>query len=262
MAARKVLIIDTDVTRTEALTSALSRGGLVVTTAPDGFYALTAVERDRPELVLICGGGSAGIDPVETCAILRADPSLAGVKVGYYLADADGEDTLADLYDLTIFGPIAPSLVASKVKRYLSHQPAVQLRSVDQEGEGMPVDPTRNALSGSLEVLNLVELIQVLCQSQQRGRLCILFGGELAEVCIDDARVVHSAYQGRAGRDAMVATLAAGQAETNAEFWFEAMSREETFRFPRTINMSVQQLLLSIAVDFDESTEHSSERGA
>jgi DNA-binding response OmpR family regulator len=90
MAQRKVLIADDEPNILLSLEFLMKREGHQVLLARDGVEALAAIQRERPDLVLldVMMPGKTGFD---VCQAVRADETLAGVKI--VLLTAKGRDT-------------------------------------------------------------------------------------------------------------------------------------------------------------------------
>jgi len=311
----KILLIEPDPERAAALAGALGGGGAEVRVAPDGFYALTLMERERPDLV-VAGAWLGGIGVGELGAIVRSDPSLAGVRLALY---ADPAAPPADLngggvFDLVLDAAAsAPELAASL--RSLAGMPATSQECRDwRQAEPRPEPPAAPAaapdreerrglagahpaarpsgyataevrapgapadaadaappepppepapaaavrstdLSGSLGVLDLMELSQAFSLAGKTGQLFL--DCPRGEGCIyfELGKVMHATIRDRAGREAFSEILQATLREKNIAFRFTAREPGELGALPRSIDLTVQHLLLSFAVDFDETQE-------
>jgi CheY-like chemotaxis protein len=141
----KILLIEADPARAAALAAALGGGGTEVRIAPDGFYALTMMERERPDLV-VAGGCGGGIGAGELGAIVRSDPALAGVRLALY---ADPAAPPADLngggvYDLVLDSATPARELADGLRR-LAGLPAAAAPAE----HGGPAAPRRSNLQAS-----------------------------------------------------------------------------------------------------------------
>jgi len=315
----KILLIEADPDRAAALAAALGGGGgTEVRIAPDGFYALTMLERERPDLI-VAGGCVGGIGAAELGAIVRSDPSLAGVRLALY---ADPASPPADLngggvFDLVLDAAAPAPELAASLRRlaglvtalpppapplaprspFLRPSPGppsgfataelpapTVLRGAGTSaatppaptpaaphpptavppaapGAGAPPSPPPDApqtfpspdLSGSLGVLDLMELSQALSLANKTGLL--LLDCPRGEGCIyfADGRVIHAVIRERAGREAFSEILQATLRDANIAFRFAPREPHEMAAVPRTIDLTVQHLLLSFAVDYDET---------
>ncbi len=86
----KVLVADDEPNILISLEFLMKREGHQVSVARDGHQALEAIRRDKPDLVLldVMMPGKSGF---EVCQAVRADESLAGVKI--LMLTAKGRDT-------------------------------------------------------------------------------------------------------------------------------------------------------------------------
>ncbi len=117
----RVLIADDEPNIVISLEFLMKREGYEVSVARDGQAALDAIVRDRPDLVLldVMMPGKSGF---EICQAVRADASLAGVKI--LMLTAKGRDT--DLAKGTALGadaymtkPFSTKELAARVRELL-----------------------------------------------------------------------------------------------------------------------------------------------
>jgi CheY-like chemotaxis protein len=303
----KILLIEADPDRAAALAAALGGGGATeVRIAPDGFYALTMMERERPDLI-VAGDCVGGIGAGELGAIVRSDPTLAGVRLALY---ADPAAPPADLngggvYDLVLDAAAPARELAEGLRRLAGIPAAAAPRGPAAEtGEALPAptpgvprderpipplpppaplhpsgystaempaprlpaarqQPTASQpiqrsqpapdLSGSLGVLDLMELSQAFSLASKTGQLFL--DCSRGEGCIYFVlgRVIHATIRERTGREAFSEILQATLREQNLAFRFAPREPHELAGVPRSIDLTVQHLLLSFAVDFDET---------
>ena len=117
----KVLIADDEPNIVISLEFLMKREGHAVTIARDGLAALEAIRRHRPDLVLldVMMPGMTGFD---VCQAVRADDSLAAVKI--LLLTAKGRDTdtakgLALGADAYMTKPFSTKELAARVRELL-----------------------------------------------------------------------------------------------------------------------------------------------
>ncbi len=123
--SHKVLIADDEPNIVISLEFLMKREGYAVSVARDGHEALAAIQRDRPDLVLLdlMMPGKSGFD---VCQAVRADAALASIKI--VMLTAKGRDT--DLAKGTALGadvymtkPFSTQELAATVRRLLSGSP-------------------------------------------------------------------------------------------------------------------------------------------
>jgi CheY-like chemotaxis protein len=227
----RLLLVGDDPARTGPLSRALTREGFTVKVAPEGFYALTMMEREHADLLLLdgaCGELPAG----ELAAIVRSDPSLAGTTLAVALGPPE---SLPEGFDLLLDRGLAAAELAATIRR--------------RTAEGR--SPENVILSGSLDAQDLLQIAGTLGHGRRTGRLSLeLPGGHLGEVYFD---------RGQVGRAAFVCLFEAAQTLGEIPFDFESLTREEVFRYPRTLMADVQGLLLDTVVDLDETRRRNGE---
>jgi len=116
-------------------------------------------------------------------------------------------------------------------------------------------EPARSSFQGSLGVMDLTELTQVISLGVKTGELLLSLSKGEGIILFDAGRVVHAEFAGRSGEPAFAAMVAASQREGEARFCFNRADREAVAGRPRTISRSVEQLLLSVAQEMDETSE-------
>lgn len=119
--SRKIVIADDEPNILVSLEFLMKREGYLVVLARDGNEALAAVRRERPALALldVMMPGKSGF---EVCQALRADETLAGLKI--VLLTAKGRDTdfakgLALGADAYVTKPFSTKELARQVREML-----------------------------------------------------------------------------------------------------------------------------------------------
>lgn len=105
---------------------------------------------------------------------------------------------------------------------------------------------------GSLEVMDLADLVQAIAGGGKNGRLILALpqGGGL--MVFDTGCVVHAEYRNTVGEEAFGALLAASHGEAAGRFCFLPTKAGQSSGVPRTIDKTVERLLLSSATAIDE----------
>lgn len=229
----RLLLVASDAGRTKLLSRALGREGFTVDVAPEGFYALTMMEREGADVVLVDGAGG-DLPAGELAAIIRSDPSLGEVTLAVAVHPPETEP---QGFDLVLPGGLPAAELAATLRR---------LARNGARAEAV-------ALQGSLDAQDLAQLAGTLAHARQTGRLSLVFPGDrLGEVYFDRGHVVHARLGGEEGRAAFTGLFEAAQGEDEVPFDFQILRREEVFRYPRTLSADVQGLLLVTMVDLDE----------
>ena len=105
---------------------------------------------------------------------------------------------------------------------------------------------------GSLEVMDLADLTQAIAMGGKKGRLILALPQGGGVVAFEGGHVVHAEYRGTVGEAAFAALLAAVHADAAGRFCFLPCGPGEKPSPSRTIEKSVDRLLLSIATAIDE----------
>ena len=118
---KRVLIADDEPNIVISLEFLMQREGHTVSVARDGIAALEAIRRDRPDLVLldVMMPGMSGFD---VCQAVRADESLATVKIVLLTAKGRETDTTKGLAlgaDAYITKPFSTRELAARVRELL-----------------------------------------------------------------------------------------------------------------------------------------------
>jgi len=121
------------------------------------------------------------------------------------------------------------------------------------------VEASRSSFQGSLGVMDLTELTQVISLGVKTGELHLSLSKGEGIILFEAGRVVHAEFAERSGEAAFAAMVAASQREGEARFCFNRADREAVAGRPRTISRTVEQLLLSVAQEIDESSERAAQ---
>jgi CheY-like chemotaxis protein len=244
----KVLLIGPSRDRGEALAAALAPD-VALHYAPDGFYALTMIERERPDLVLL-RSAMAGLTAADVAAIIHNDPVHRGVRLGLLATAAERAGLGSDLEVHLEFDADLPAAELAREIRCVTAGPPDQAQLARTSRSGPPIQ----TLSGTLSVLGLSDLVQALSDARSAGRLTVEWAdGTAATIHLAGGRILDAAWEDWRGEEAFLEILSRGGKERDSCFRFEAMPWHELFARPRTINRTVRELLLTTAIALDES---------
>ncbi|HEV2055732.1 MAG TPA: DUF4388 domain-containing protein [Methylomirabilota bacterium] len=255
----KVLIVDADPTKLQALKAALTTAAYQVTSATSASFALTTLERDRPDLI-VSGNRTEDMDGVEFCSIIRSDPTTHDIP--FLLLSGPTRPTpwaVAQAgVDMLVAGDFVVSTVLDRISKLLRHV-------VPQSEPGLPPPPPlpprvtvpraeagTRTFEGSFGVLDLTEVTQAIALGGKTGRLSLQLTAGEGSLLFDSGRVVHAEFASRTGESAFAAMVSAAQSDPEGTFRFKPAAELPAGSGPRTIQKSVDQLLLSIASEIDE----------
>src|SRR6266545_2838611 len=109
------------------------------------------------------------------------------------------------------------------------------------------------ALAATEAGVDMTEVTQAISLGGKTGRLILSLQAGEGSIVFEAGRVVHAEFSGRTGEKAFAAMVSTSQREEEARFCFNRAERADLAAGPKTISRSVEQLLLSIAADIDES---------
>ncbi len=287
MADAKVLVVDANQDSRVALAHALAEAGYEAAVATSGSFALTMLEWEQPDLI-VSYAKVQDMDGYELFTMVRRDPATKDTPF-LLLAGRDRPIALAATeagVDMTVTGDFTLATVMSRIQELLGDAPpAVPARRPEPPPAAakgpakMPAHPPaapvaappavpakggaeagRSSFQGSLGVMDLTELTQVISLGVKTGELLLSLSGGEGGLLFEAGRVVHAEFAGKTGEPAFAAMVAASQKEGEARFCFNRAEREALAGRPRTISRSVEQLLLSVAQEMDERTQGADER--
>jgi DNA-binding response OmpR family regulator len=118
---QKILVVDDEAAIRDLVTATLGFGDFDVCTASNGEEALRVARRERPRLVFL-DIRMPGLDGLEVCRRLKADPDLAACTVILLTAQSDEETRAAGRHagaDGYFTKPFSPLELLREVERIL-----------------------------------------------------------------------------------------------------------------------------------------------
>jgi hypothetical protein len=224
-----ILVVDPDRGSCTMLEQALSAAGYEVVTAPSAAFALTMLERERPDAI-VTRTELPDLTGAELCAIVRSDPATETVP-------------------LALVGPLDVAGVLGQVGQLAPLRRAAAPAPAPAPVVRMDGAEDARALRGSLGVLDLTEVVQAIALSGKTGLLSLALAGGAGRIVFERGRIVHAEAGDETGERAFGGLVA--RSGTSGTFAFEPCEAEAPAG-PRTIDRSVEQLLLTIAADLDE----------
>ncbi len=246
----RLLLIDPDRGTVAALQQALAVAGLTdVSAVISGSFALTMLERDRPDLI-VSRARIHDIDGYELCGIVRSDPEFTGILF-VVLADAEDEVPAGAFEeggaDRILVGAFSPETIVTEVRSLLA---ARTIPESESEPGPVAVAAAPEGLRGSLDVMDLAEVAQAIALGGKTGHLVLALAAGEGTVVFDRGRIVHAEFGQLVGEPAFTALVVTSHRAPGGTFFFNPM--EAATSFQRTIERSVESLLLSTAAGIDE----------
>ena len=246
----RLLLIDPDRGTVAALQKALAVAGLTdVSAVISSSFALTMLERDRPDLI-VSRARIHDIDGYELCGIVRSDPEFTGILF-VVLADAEDEVPAGAFdeggADRILVGAFSPETIVTEVRSLLA---ARTIPESESEPVPVAVAAAPEGLRGSLDVMDLAEVAQAIALGGKTGHLVLALASGEGTVVFDRGRIVHAEFGQLIGEPAFTALVVTSHRAPGGTFFFNPM--EAATSFQRTIERSVESLLLSTAAGIDE----------
>lgn len=253
----RVLIVDADPSKLQALKVALTTAAYHVTSATSASFALTTLERDRPDLI-VSGSHTEDLAGIEFCSTIRSNPITHDIP--FLLLSGPTRPTAWAVaqagVDMLLAGDFVVSAVLDRVSKLLRH-----VAPREEPGLSPPLPPRapvpraeggRRTFEGSFGVLDLAEVTQAIALGGKTGLLSLQLAAGEGSLFFDAGRVVHAEFASRTGESAFAAMVAAAQSDPEGTFRFKPAAELPAGSEVRTIQKSVDQLLLSIASEIDE----------
>jgi len=254
----RILIVDADPAKLNVLKAALVHAAYQVISATSASFALTTLERDRPDLI-VSGNRTEDMDGVEFCSIIRSDPAIHDIP--FLLLSGPKRPTpwaVAQAgVDMLLAGDFVVSAVLDRIAKLLRNV-AIEKPEAEPPVSAPPraatprPEPMGRTFEGSFGVLDLTEVTQAIALGGKTGRLALRLKAGEGALLFDGGRVVHAEFDGRTGEAAFAAMVATAQHDPEGSFRFKPMAELPGAASPRTIQKSVDQLLLSVASEIDE----------
>jgi CheY-like chemotaxis protein len=243
----KVLIVTSEAGGAKALKESFALSGFEVQVEESALYALTLLERNRPD-ILLSSEQLPEMSGAELYELVRADASLDMVPV--LLLGTSRPASLGEIDRLLPPQTPIPEIVRTAYRLVLE----LTRRTVELSAEAQAV---KGGIQGKLAEISLFELGQWLSRSAKTGRLTVQMGLEEGSWLFSKGQLIHAEYGERSGEDAVLSLLiqAEGQRRSPGEgggyFVFEPLNEADFFLEPVTIRKTTDQLLLALAVEMD-----------
>jgi|RhiMethySRZTD1v2_1073278.scaffolds.fasta_scaffold01337_6 CheY-like chemotaxis protein len=248
----KVLLVDPEPDSRGAFERALRGDGYEVSVAASGSFALTQLEWDRPHVIVT----QARVDDMDGCelfGLVRSDPKTGDIPF-LLLAGLDrhiAAQAAAHHVDRLCTGHVSMRVFLEGVRALLAGEAGAGA-SAPAANAAPPAEPHAQAMRGTLEVMDLPALAQAIAMGGKTGRLTVTLAPGAGVLEFENGQLVHAEFGGESGEQAFTDLVCASQVEGAGDFCFSPVSREQTGKLPRTVNRSVDRLLLRIAAGIDE----------
>jgi CheY-like chemotaxis protein len=231
VAKKQLLLVDADPRSVRVLEVSLKKAGYSVTTASDGGDALAKIEYSAPDLIL-SDTRLPRLDGYELVRRLKEHADLSAIPVVFLTSQKSIEDKIRGLelgVEDYLTKPIFVRELIARVNLLLAR------RTQENMATTQPTS-ARTRLSGSLEDMGVVDLLQTFEVSRKSGVARITDGRRVANVFFRDGKVVDAELGRLRGEEAVYRALIWNSG--NFEVEFRPVSNEDV------IPTSTQGLLM------------------
>ncbi|MBN1605523.1 MAG: response regulator, partial [Polyangiaceae bacterium] len=203
MAKQQLLLVDADPRSLRVLEVSLRKAGFIVTTASDGVDALSKLEFSTPDLILT-DTRLPRVDGFEMVRRLKQSPDASSIPVVFLSSQKSIEDKIRGLelgVEDYLTKPIFVRELIARVSLLLAKQTQERLTT------SVP-SAVRTRLSGSLEDMGLVDLLQTFEVSRKSGVARVVESrGAQIEIYFRDGKVVDAELGRLRGEEAVYRAL-------------------------------------------------------
>ena len=213
MAKKQLLLVDADPRSVRVLEVSLKKAGYSVTTAADGQDALAKIEFSTPDLIL-SDTRLPRVDGYELVRRLKQNPEFAGIPIVFLTSQKSIEDKIRGLelgVEDYLTKPIFVRELIARVNLLLAR------RTQERLAASIPTS-ARTRLSGSLEDMGTVDLLQTFEVSRKSGVARISHGRHEAQVFFRDGKVVDAELGRLRGEEAVYRALIWSSGSFEVEF--------------------------------------------
>ncbi|MEZ4374625.1 MAG: response regulator [Polyangiaceae bacterium] len=213
MAKKQLLLVDADPRSVRVLEVSLKKAGYSVTTAGDGADAFAKINFSTPDLILT-DTRLPGLDGYELVRRLKEQPDLSGIPVLFLTSQKSVEDKIRGLelgVEDYLTKPIFVRELITRVNMLLAR------RTQERIATSQPLS-ARTRLSGSLEDMGVVDLLQTFEVSRKSGVAVIHDGARDAYVYFREGKVVDAELGKLRGEEAVYRALIWTEGSFEVEF--------------------------------------------
>ncbi len=175
MSHEKILVVDDELDLVKLVQYNLEKDGYQAMSAANGEDALVVARKERPELVLL-DLMLPGMDGLEVCKKLKADPDTAGIAIIMVTAKGEEADITAGLKlgaDDYVTKPFSPKELVARVQAVLRRTRAFSSPKEYIEIDGLTIDVSKHevAVKGETVPLTLTEFRLLHRLASRPGRV-------------------------------------------------------------------------------------------
>ncbi|HVY48746.1 MAG TPA: DUF4388 domain-containing protein, partial [Minicystis sp.] len=234
MAKQQLLLVDADSRSVRVLEVSLKKAGYSVTTAKDGADALAKIELSPPDLIL-SDTRLPNVDGYALVRRLKEHADWASIPVVFLTSQKSIEDKIRGL-ELGVEDYLTKPIFVRELIARVNLLLARRTREGITTTKPAPSSLGRTRFSGSVQDMNVVDLLQTFEVSRKSGIVHITNGESEAHIYFRDGKVV----------DASLGRLCGEEAVYRALIWNEGTFEVEFSKVdcPDVIESSTQGLLM------------------
>jgi CheY-like chemotaxis protein len=279
----KALMIMPDML-SSSVADAFAKAGFKVQLAESGVFALTMLERDKPDFI-VCGDHLGDMSGREMYEIVRSDVAMS--EVLFILLDGSAEEKIPDSKkDLELSWMTSPGDIVRSARDLLgmsmtptSTKPVADKLSTTRSAplsksrvsSGTSASISRDSsifgsektmknrtigASGTLEIFTLFDLAVSLTSNLKVGALHIRIAKEEGGIFFFKGALTHAEFKSLIGEPALLAIFSmADQFKSDTEFIFEPLEFDRLPLDVSSIQTPIDKLLFTVAVELDHQRE-------
>ncbi len=234
MAKQQLLLVDADSRSVRVLEVSLKKAGYSVTTAKDGADALAKIELSPPDLIL-SDTRLPNVDGYALVRRLKEHSDWATIPVVFLTSQKSIEDKIRGL-ELGVEDYLTKPIFVRELIARVNLLLARRTREGITTTKPAPSSIGRTRFSGSVQDMNVVDLLQTFEVSRKSGIVHLTNGEVEAHIYFRDGKVVDAALGRLCGEEAVYRALIWNEGNFEVEF-----SKVEC---PDVIESSTQGLLM------------------
>lgn len=245
-----VFAVTTDQEKAKALRQAFMQAGFFFRFADNALYALTTLERNPAELIII--DRQLSDMPGQDIYNILCQDQVLGKATLVLIATADDSAALNLREQDLILDPQSPAPDIFST----SYSCLIELGKLeppqDSQTGAIQSSARHVQMSGTLGMLNLFDLLVSLTQGDRSGYLHLRIEQDKAHILLLASRIVHAAFHDLEGEAALRLIFEVIDNHEETSFVFESVDDETLSEHHVTIHTPVDRLLLTMATALEQ----------
>ena len=229
-------------------------GDAEVMTAESVEFALPIIKEEPPTVIIVTdhAGDMTGLECYKK---IRQDPLLDLVPIVLLDTSSVEQPGFSPIDRVLGSGATPVDVLRATFELMTSIGTYSDNREMSRETQPKRLRDNSVKAEGTLEVLTLFDLTVSLGQSKQTGKLHVELGEHKAFLVMDKGEVVGASFANLKDEQALIQIFNEAQSSPAAPFYFESLESEKLPEDMQGIDMSLNELLLKVAVELDHARE-------